>query len=208
MNTPWGKSDSIVKLVRGLSWLGTPSHGGFAVSERFARKHLSINAQQRGEFRYGYFFFEEDCDYAIVAWELFGFDKTHVFGLRVREGEQSYTLVDGLGKFDRAALLSTLSNYHADYLVERGIEPDAQGLANYNAHKLNDRMRADKSPDLIVSAVGDWHRDCPKGFVLVTCADDSRWLVKSEEYSNRQPIVTLLSTFTSPISQGRNGEVS
>lgn len=197
MNTPWGTSDSITRIKRGLSWVGTPSHGGFAVSDGYARKHLSPAALLRGERRGNYYFYEEDCAYAIVAWDLFGFLQNPIL---------SCVEVPGLGEFTRATLLKSLSTWNADYLIECGTEPDAEGLAIFNAHKLRDRLQRDKSPDLVVSAVGDWHKDCPKTYVLVTCADDSRWFVKDAEYSTRQPIVTLLSTFTNPIPQGRNGE--
>lgn len=75
MNTPWGKSDSIIKIQRGISWVGTPSHGGLAVAESTAKRFLSEKALSPlpghivCEKRGAYYFFEEDCAYAIAFYE-------------------------------------------------------------------------------------------------------------------------------------------
>jgi len=75
VNTPWGRSDSIRKIQFGVSWVGTPSHGGLAISKGQASKLLSEKALSRlpGHIvceQYGdYFFFEEDCAYAIAFLE-------------------------------------------------------------------------------------------------------------------------------------------
>lgn len=75
MNTPWGRSDSCIPIECGVSWVGTPSHGGLAVTARAAERLLSIRALsslpghimcERCE---GYYFFEEDCAYAIAFYE-------------------------------------------------------------------------------------------------------------------------------------------
>ncbi|MGI0133671.1 MAG: DUF7007 domain-containing protein [Candidatus Micrarchaeaceae archaeon] len=71
MNTPWGSSDSIEKIQFGVSWVGTPSHGGLAVSLGQAKKLLSqhaIDCAFPGQ-SHGYVFFEEDCNYAIAFYE-------------------------------------------------------------------------------------------------------------------------------------------
>jgi hypothetical protein len=177
MQTPWGKSDSKQTFARGLSFVSTPSHGGFAVAETFGRKNLSIAAQQRGAFRNGYFFFEEDCDASIILLEL----------PITRNG------------LDEQKIIDSLSVWHADYLLQRGIEPTAEGLKIFNQHRLEERLRTDKSPNLIVSASGDWHPDCPEGSVLVTTADDHKWLVPAAEYDNRRGL-NLLSLFSSKVA--------
>jgi hypothetical protein len=179
VNTIWGKSDSIIRIKRGLSWVNTPSHGGFAVAEGYAHKHLSISARQRVEFRNGYFWFEEDCDYAIVMFELHDlFRSTSVteFPINVPTKE---------------VLIKSLSHWHADYLVQRGVEPDAEGLRYFNENKQSDRMRADKSPDLIVSAFGDWADWVPSGKVGLQTADGKRYLAPSSNYQTRN--LNLLS---------------
>lgn len=74
MNTPWGKSDSRTKIQRGVSWVGTPSHGGLAVTNKAAKQFLSEKARSFGtDHAYveeaPYYFFEEDCAYAIAFYE-------------------------------------------------------------------------------------------------------------------------------------------
>lgn len=80
MNTPWGKSDSKITIGRGVSWVGTPSHGGLAITAGRAVQMLSSKAITIAmRTRYGtefvnlpktaYVFFEEDCDYAVAFYE-------------------------------------------------------------------------------------------------------------------------------------------
>jgi len=177
MNTPWGKSDSKITLTRGISWVGTPSHGGFAITPSAALTYLSTAAVARAE-KYGtYYFFEEDCDASIVLFEL-------PAGLLAKLG----------GVPTNESLIQSLSRWHADYLIERGITPDAEGLKWYNENKLSDRMRADKSPDLIVAAYGDWSEWVPAGRTGVQTADGRRYTVLASEYVAKN--LNLLSTHT------------
>jgi len=71
MMTPWGVSDGYpAKLIRGVNIYGTPSHGGFCVSRKLAEKRLSKYALNKA-IKYGNgYWFEEDCDYAFVAYEI------------------------------------------------------------------------------------------------------------------------------------------
>jgi hypothetical protein len=195
MQTPWGKSDSTTKIlsgagfpVRGFLWVNTPGHGGFALTKRYAEGVLSKAALAVGELKGGYYFFEEDVDYAVVALEVFNLvDSNH-----------AETTVPELGTFKRSSLIKTLSMYRLEYLMDRGIEPDADGVQIYNREKQRDRMRKDRSPDLIVAAEGDWSARVPKGKVGVTCADGRFWLVDAAQYDNRSQL-SLLSQFSNPV---------
>src|SRR5260370_30173594 len=101
MNTPWGKADSIQRIARGLSFVGTPSHGGFMVADGFARKHLSGAALVRGERFGNYYAFEEDCNAFIILLEI----------PSSRQGTVT----------DESKIVDGLSHWHADYLIQRGI---------------------------------------------------------------------------------------
>jgi hypothetical protein len=185
VNTPWGKSDSKITLARGISFLTTPSHGGFAVTVKTAEKLLTPEAIARGERRGAYLFYEEDCLASIIFFEL------------------RTLCVQRLGNVpSNEFVLDSLSHWNSEYLLAVGVTPTAAGLKFFNESRLQDRMRADKSPDLIVSASGDWKQGVPKGTVEVTTADDSRWLIPAEDYDNRANL-NLLSNYprVKPVSE-------
>jgi hypothetical protein len=178
VNTPWGKSDSKITLARGISFVTTPSHGGFAVTPTAALQYLSTAAVARATKYGSYYFFEEDCDTYIVLFEL----------------PQALRIKWSTGVPTKEALIKSLSLWHADYLIEVGTTPDAEGLKGFNENRLRDRMQADKSPDLIVSAFGEWAEWVPKGRTGVITADGKRWTVPASEYSVKN--LNLLSTHT------------
>jgi hypothetical protein len=176
MNSPWGKVDSVQRIARGLSFVGTPSHGGFMVADGFARKYLSSAALLRGERFGNYYAFEEDCDTFIILLEI----------PSSRQGTVT----------DEAKIIEGLSRWHLDYLRERGIAPDADGAKWFEENRKQDAMRAAKSPDLIISASGDWKQGVPKDMVGVTTADGARHLVWAADYDSRVNL-NLLSNYTS-----------
>ena len=44
MACPWGHIDYIKNIERGISWVSTPSHGGFRVSHGWAKQNLTQKA--------------------------------------------------------------------------------------------------------------------------------------------------------------------
>ena len=73
MATPWGTSDRRVELAPHVWDVSTPSHGGIMVAKATAAKLLSqaaLDAIEAKNYIYGgYYCFEEDCDWAIFAYE-------------------------------------------------------------------------------------------------------------------------------------------
>ena len=66
MYTPWGESDSKVKLAEGIISYGTPSHGGIWLSsERQAQLPKGLD-----NFLHDLRWWEEDCDW-IVPYIIF-----------------------------------------------------------------------------------------------------------------------------------------
>ena len=168
MNTPWGKSDSINKIQKGVSWVGTPSHGGFMITRKAAETFLSPAAIKRAEpYGKNYLAFEEDCLFALVVWE-------HVNDVWA----ESYLNE----KFGVQAYFECISRWNPEYLIERGTQPAAKQYAEWLEDQEIDRLRAAKSPDLIVSASGDWAAWVPKDMVGITTADDARYLVWATDY--------------------------
>ena len=65
MRTPWGTSDYEHKYAEGVTFYGTPSHGGFHVSSDRVRK---IPVCLQGLSGYPVNWYEEDCAWAVVAY--------------------------------------------------------------------------------------------------------------------------------------------
>lgn len=120
MRTPWGEPEDQRDFAPGFSFVGTPSHGGFALSKEFAEDQLSPEALERAERLGDYYFFEEDVAWAIPAWEL-------------REFWAAPGFFGGGGGPSVAAkeeyLLSILSRYFPDYLADTGVEPMPERMA-------------------------------------------------------------------------------
>jgi hypothetical protein len=173
MKTPWGKSDSETKFARGVTWVGTPGHGGFMISKGVAKSYLTEAAQKRGFSFGGYLAYEEDCDYALVS-----FEHPELFP-----------------ELKPETVFHSLSAWSADYLIERGITPEPEGYAFYLENKEMYRLRAEKSPDLVVSASGDWADWVPKGKVGIHTADGKKYLADAGSYQDRFGL-NLLSKLT------------
>lgn len=184
MYSPWGEVQQSTSICRGLLWVSTPGHGGLMVAKGFAGKHLSSAAQKRG-IEYGnYICFEEDCDWEIVAFELKSLHRDRFMN------KKSGVILEN---YDREKNLISLSYFHADYLLDVGVEPVEPAFTHYKKSKLSDQMRKDKHSDLVVCAWGIWSHDKGDGVVKVLTADDVEHLVTRESYERRDHDLPLLS---------------
>jgi hypothetical protein len=168
MNTPWGKSDSIEKIQRGVSRVGTPSHGGLMITRKAAETFLSSAAIKRAEtFGENYLAFEQDCLASIVLWE----HANDVWAERFfndRYGVQQ--------------LFESISRGNPDYLLEIGIEPAVAQYAEWKNDRETDALRAARSPELIIAAWGNWADWVPAGQVGVATAAGTRFLLDNSDY--------------------------
>ena len=69
INSPWGPSQSLDKIARGVVWISTSGHGGLGVAKGTARKLLSDAALLCANYYNGYYWFEEDVQCAIAFHE-------------------------------------------------------------------------------------------------------------------------------------------
>lgn len=71
MNSPWGRIDYVTKYMRGVSFVSTPSHGGFRVTLKALREYsidfeyLLSKAIVIGNYAY----FEEDCNAQLYLFD-------------------------------------------------------------------------------------------------------------------------------------------
>jgi len=78
MRTPWGQADHYEQIAPGVYRVDTPSHGGYWVRE-FARAKWPENLRDYEPFA-GVGWYEEDCDWAIVALAM-----PHLFPVEAQE---------------------------------------------------------------------------------------------------------------------------
>lgn len=166
ISTPWGTSQAKEVICRGVTFHSTAGHGGALVSKGYAKKNLSASARDRAIVYGGYYCFEEDCAILMVLLEL------------------PQSRLRGQTEED---IIKSLSLWYPDYLIERGITPDPEAYARYQQWQLRDKMRAEKHPDLIVSAM----RLSGTEVVKVHTADGKAHFVTPESYANRKDLNLL-----------------
>lgn len=127
MNSPWGAIDACEEVAPGVSWISTPSHGGLRIVKTVAAQRLSQAARNRAIVQNDACWFEEDCLYAVAAYEL-----EDLWPRMFRSSPDQST------DDRRRELLHIISSYKADYLLERHIEPDPAGFAYWLVHQLED----------------------------------------------------------------------
>ncbi|MCK4260814.1 MAG: hypothetical protein KAX49_17690 [Halanaerobiales bacterium] len=177
MNTPWGVSQEVIKFDRGFVSVSTAGHGGFMLTEKFVKdKELTPGALKRAIKYNNYYCYEEDCDWAIPAFELL----------------QYLNLILKNNKNPMQSVLKTLSYWNADYLEERNFPPEPEAYKKYKERKLESQMRKENHPDLIVAAYGDWHTKIPD-VIEVCTANNKRYHVTKDSYHKTNMEIPLLS---------------
>lgn len=167
MNTPWGRSDNKTIIAKGITSYSTPSHGGLRV-------HESLNLQIPDYMRHESGWYEEDCDWSIVAINF----PQHF----IKEYKEA---------------LHTFRNWYPD-AYERYFSVELKpGESHTRDSKLFKQQHAE---DYIVEAAfgySEGSNKVPKGFVgAFACrggrldngrysADQAYFLVPAEEYDGR-----------------------
>lgn len=179
MRTPWGESDHTQIIARGAGIVDTPSHGGIYVTRAFVDEHnISADALKEAVYMNDRYFFEEDCAYAVIMWEL-----PHLWSVLFPRKTADEV---------KDMLLRSLSSWNLPYLKARGVKPNEELAARYLLRETEMRMRREKHPDLIVSAssLGD-------GRVAVTTADDKTHIIPANWYDCTRSL-NLLSLCKEP----------
>lgn len=71
MNTPWGQSQTSKKYATGITFYSTAGHGGIKVSD-------GLNKLIHSTWRNDSGWYEEDCEWAIVAFHFQGVFEEHL----------------------------------------------------------------------------------------------------------------------------------
>lgn len=172
-STPWGSAQESISISRGVSCVSTASHGGIMVTLSAAEMLLSEHAKKRGMQWSGYLCYEEDCNADIVL-----FDSELLLSLAVSKG------VFGEGRTEQQVkdcAYKSLSFWNADYLLDKGVEPEAVAYEEWKARKEADILRANKDPDFIVLAHSESHT-LLQGILCIGTADGENHYVTKESY--------------------------
>jgi len=157
INTPWGKANFIKKYQRGLTWIETPSHGGYRVSCGFAEKFLSEPARKLAMKWGNYWWYEEDCLASIIDYEL----------ITVTTQEK------------RDLTFKNISRWNPEYLLERGITPSPKEYSDWLVNRADQIRRSKKDPNWVISARTEV---LEVGLVRVVTADGLLHNVTAESY--------------------------
>lgn len=165
--TPWGLSDYKKKYATGIIFYGTPGHGGIHISKK-------LNEQIHSAWRRVNGWYEEDCDWAIVAMTFDQFFN----GKELEDAER------------------TAKNWNPKgYMAFTGkeIKPEESYMLRKSLFE-----ELHKNDYVAISAWGDSSEGVPKGYVGVFAGKGGRlpsgdypdgckyFLVLDEEYSQRQ----------------------
>lgn len=168
--SPWGGIQVSNVLAKGFKAVSTAGHGGYMVTSTFAAKYLTVPCIKRAFTYSNYLCYEEDCDYAILLYDLL-FHHKDIFENKII-GEK-YTLEETM-----ISLKESISCYNPDYLFEIGETPAEEQYGYYLERKEIEEMRRSKNPDLIISALSENDE-----VTRVITADSKHHYVKSESYS-------------------------
>ena len=161
--TPWGEPQSVEEVAEGITFVSTASHGGYHLSPE---KNQVVNEIWRRQDNW----YEEDCDWAIVA----------------------ITFPEFFTKEDVSNARRTAINWLPDeYMAVTG-----KKIAIAESKTLSERafFAANSDKYIVISAVGDWHEKVPEGQVAVYAAiggkrndtkNEKCFLVHAEEYEKR-----------------------
>ncbi len=113
METPWGKADYTQVHSEGITFYGTPSHGGFKL---LAKRNTEVpqylkDATWNNQGNYGWY--EEDVDWSIVA-------MVFPFAFAIRNGEPDNESVPLAHSIWKSTHPVTYAQFEAEQVVIRG----------------------------------------------------------------------------------------
>ncbi len=183
-STPWGPAQEIVSLLTGFSTVSTAGHGGMMISEGAANRCLSKAARKRALMHNTYFCYEEDCDFLIPLFDAKALRTQLMAGVSFWEDKTAEEIEE--------YLIKQLSNYHGDYLIEIGVEPDQEIFEKAKLREEYYQACGDRSPLVATSCSGDWSTLIP-GIFKIFSADNKIHYITEDSYKrmNSDPILAI-----------------
>ncbi|MFK5950546.1 MAG: hypothetical protein QM500_17470 [Methylococcales bacterium] len=173
-STPWGSAQHVTNHLRGFSTVQTAGHGGMMVSKGAAEKSLSEAARKRACFENGYYCYEEDSDYLIPLFDAKALRPELMKGSTFWEAKTPEEIED--------YLIKSLSGSHPDYLLEVGVEPDAEVYKKWKLRETANMELSNGSPNYVMSCIGDY-TTLILGVLVVSTADNQTHYVTEASYN-------------------------
>ena len=179
---PWGKIQHCERLDTGVYLIQTAGHGGILVhsSIELSKEIRSMKIPVFGTRSSLWRVFEEDCDAALIILEyrLAGKKNLH-------ENAQTESLI------------KSLSRWHPEFLISKGIEPDADRYNEWKEDRIHEKRVAEGDPNYIVSRSSTKNDNT----LMVTTADRKTYLVerpveKTKELSEHKILRDLAGVWT------------
>jgi hypothetical protein len=201
MSTPWGTSQGTRCIAPGVISVHTAGHGGIGITRNKAdamglhpaARAIAINDGQR-------YWFEEDCHWAVAAWELGPAHWPALFpvaGQAYDPATETASIWTGTNP-DRSErrerlsvreyLRSTISTWNPEYLQARGEQLDQASYQHWLDMRECERLRREKSPDFIISAL---RMDDER--TKVATADGLYHVITADSYADRNGRLNRLS---------------
>nr|WP_295068687.1 YodL domain-containing protein [Ruminococcus sp.] len=180
-NSIWGEVQSSVNINNGIYEVSTASHGGIMIKSEIARIVLSKEAQAVAQKENGWYYFEEDCDYAVAKRELL--DKGLFDNIDLYFSRQYNKKTDEFFSLYSDSLNESIQRWHSKYW-------DSREVALFNA--LSPEEQAEEIGQLsFADNVADEADEAEtaeiRNHAIETTMDDIRKRIERIEAANGDP---------------------
>jgi hypothetical protein len=175
--TPWGEAQHIKKIITGVSIVSTAGHGGLRISRTHLNLFTEFTRSQATRIDDKYAWFEEDCAWALPAFEL---------GLKTL-GDPFSIICNWFPQY---------YNQSEDFRIALSIHPESETLLKRRSDRIEEselsekreKMKKENSPELICSAISiSNEEDLFRRLCIKTEPSD---LSKNEELKTKYPKLT------------------
>lgn len=200
-NSIWGEVQSSFHINNGIFEVSTASHGGIMVKSEIARIVLSKEAQSVAQKENGWYYYEEDCDYAVAKRELL--DKGLFENIDYYFSRQYNKKTDEFFPIYSDSLNESIQRWHSKYW-------DSREVALFNA--LSPEEQAAEIGQLsfadnVADAADEAETAEIRNHAIETTMDDIRKRIERLEAANGDPNelatqVNMLNFLQTAIEQG------
>lgn len=167
--------------VFGVNYISTPGHGYLAFEQGAAESLLSEHAKKYGVEQNGILYFEHDVAMQVALLDSNQLLQAMFPNQDADEIAEARDLAAGL-----------VASFYPEYIEAKGISAAPEKIAKGKQRQTEDKLRSQKSPDLIVASKGVWG-SFDSSQVRVYTADEKMYFVGKQSYRDLKGDLLLLS---------------